>query len=486
VTEGFDSEGKDKEQLPDLEYLFHPQSIAIVGASANPRTMGFGNLILGSMLECEFKGKLYPVHHHAKEIMGLRAYPSIKDIPDGVDYVISCIPAPQTLELIKDCIAKRVKATHIFTAGFSEIGEKGRELERQVVNLARQGGVRIIGPNCMGIYCPSTGLAFEPIFGKESGWVGYLSQSGGHSMELTQNVLSRGIRFSKVISYGNAADLNEADFLEYFTQDSETRIIAVYIEGVKEPQKFFKVFTKAAQAKPVIVFKGGQTEAGLRAVASHTGALAVSELVWDAFCRQAGVVQAHSLDELSDLVVTFSIFKPFKGNRVGIIGVGGGAGVQTADMCSRAGLIVPHFSPQVRQELRKFTPEAGTSVHNPVDNIVPFGSTSTFFKSISVIAASGEVDILLIHIMLAYGVVRRQGEDPIKQIIKASQTFDIPVAVVLHGSIAPDESGLAFKLQQMCAEARLPVYCSVENAARAISKFIQYHQVWRDRKLPEE
>ena len=205
--------------MPDLEFLFQPQSIAIVGTPRNTKDMIAGASFLNALIKFGYKGDIYPVNPKASQIHQLQAYPSILSLPQTPDYVISCLSAPLIPQLIKDCAAKGVKAISMYTAGFSETGHNGEKLERELGELSRETGVRLIGPNCLGIYCPRTNISFSPHFSQETGCVGLLCQSGGHSLELTIVGGARGIRFSKVISYGNAVDLNEADFLEYLSQD---------------------------------------------------------------------------------------------------------------------------------------------------------------------------------------------------------------------------------------------------------------------------
>jgi acyl-CoA synthetase (NDP forming) len=208
-----------------------------------------------------------------------------------VDYVISTVPAKAAPGLIAECARKGVKAVHFCTAGFSETGEEeGLRLEPQLAALSKKTGIRIIGPNCMGIYCPASRLSFNTDFPKESGPVGLISQSGGNTESLIRRVVPRGVRFSKAISYGNACDLNESDFLEYLAGDPETEIIGLYIEGVKDGERFPQILRKAAEKKPVILLKGGITEGGARAALSHTGSLAGSEVIWRSLCNQLGVI----------------------------------------------------------------------------------------------------------------------------------------------------------------------------------------------------
>ena len=254
-----------------LEHLFHPRSVAVVGASTS---QGPGGGFVTAIQEMGYQGALYPVNPKAEEIQGLKCYPSLLDVPGEVDYVISSVPARIVPQLVEDSAAKGAKAVHFFTAGFSETGEADRAgMEAHLLARARELGLRLIGPNCMGLYCPESGLSFMPGMPKEPGPVGMVSQSGANAGEFCRTGGVRGLRISKAISYGNALDLNESDFLEYLGQDTKTEIIVGYIEGVKDGQRFLRALRAAATAKPVIILKGGQTEAGARATASADSTL---------------------------------------------------------------------------------------------------------------------------------------------------------------------------------------------------------------------
>jgi len=238
-----------------LQPLFYPTSIALAGVTVdNPQH--WTRTFLDSLLEFQFEGSLYLVNPRGGEIQGIRVYQRFTDIPQNVDYVISTVPAKAAAGLIEECANKGVKAIHFCTAGFSETGEEeGVRFEAQLADLSQRTGVRIIGPNCMGIYCPGSRVSFRAEFPKESGPVGFISQSGGNTPGLINRVMSRGVRFSKVISYGNACDLNESDFLEYLAADSETKIIGLYIEGVKDGTRFRQALQKAAEEKAIILLK---------------------------------------------------------------------------------------------------------------------------------------------------------------------------------------------------------------------------------------
>lgn len=281
-----------------LEFLFHPRSIALVGITT-VHSEHWTRAFLDGLLEFQFEGPIYLVNPKGGKIQGLKVFTSLQDIPGNIDYAISLVPAPAAPRLVEDCAHKGVRAMHFCTAGFSETGEaEGIRLENELVELARRNHIRVIGPNCMGIYCPQSRLSFGPIFPKESGPVGVISQSGGNVNYLVRQGGLRGVHFSKAISYGNACDLNESDFLEYLASDVDTKIIAMYIEGIKDGNRFRQVLAEATKEKPVILLKGGLTEGGTRAVAGHTAALAGSQVAWDSLCKQLNIMRVDSLDEL--------------------------------------------------------------------------------------------------------------------------------------------------------------------------------------------
>lgn len=470
-----------KPKSPDLEYLFHPRSIAIVGASANPASKGYD--YLGGVQELEFNGALYPVNPKADEILGLKAYPSIRDIPGPVDYVISCIAAQPSLQLVGDCATKGTKAVQLYTAGFSETGEaEGKALEAELVRIARRSGIRVIGPNCMGLHYPRGGLAIgRARFSRKGGTVGCLVQSGGHAWNLISSGSLRGIGFSKVISFGNACDLNESDFLEYLAGDPETEVIAAYIEGVKDGSRFKKVVKEAAKAKPVIMFKGGRTEAGMRAVSSHTGSLAGAELIWEAFFQQIGAVQVYSLEDLIDTILPFVYFPSAQGRRVGIVGAGGGASVEAADACESAGLVVPSFPTELREKLKEFTPLAGSSLGNPVDT-VEMWNAQNFMHSLELVSVWKGIDFLIVHAVIEM-TAQWQGQSVLEGIVDslltAGREFNKPIAVVLHTYGTSRGMTTLYDIRKRFISARIPVYPSTSRAAAAISRFIEYQETHR-------
>lgn len=466
----------------NLEPLFSPKSVAIAGVSTT-EVFGGGRLFLDALVRYGFPGKIYPVNPKGGEVSGLKIYTSLAEIPGPVDYVICCVPAPLVPQLIKDCITKRVKAVSIFTSGFSESGsEQGAQLEKEVCHIARQGGVRIIGPNCMGIYCPKGGLTFAADFPKEAGSVALVCQSGGNTIHFVRIASRRGVRFSKVIAYGNACDVDESDLLEYLTTDPETKIIAAYIEGVRDGTRFIKVLHQAAKAKPVIILKAGYTEAGAKAAASHTGALAGSDRVWDGVLRQAGALRVYSLEELVDMTVTFLYLSPPQGRRVGIVGVSGGAAVLATDDFVAHGFTIPPLPEEIRHKLRSFLPtDYGTSLSNPVDLAAQIFSPG-FYPVLALLANYEGIDLLIVQLSLGILILPPFiGEGTAlnflaDSVIRVHQEASKPLALVIHALASGESWQIALDCQEKCYDAGLPVYHSISTVAKAIDRFIDYYQ----------
>ena len=463
-----------------LDYLFHPRSVAVVGVSADESRPWGGGAFVRALQATGFPGPIYPVNPKVKKVLGLPCYPSLVDIPAPVDYVICSIPERGALRIVEDAAAKGVKAIHLFTAGFRETGDEERaELEQSVLDRARATGIRLIGPNCMGFYCPSSRISWWALFPMEPGKVAFVSQSGLNAEDLILYGSLRGIRFSKVISYGNAADLDESDFLEYCAADPETEVIALYVEGVRDGQRFLRALRAAAAAKPTVLLKGGLSEAGTRAAYSHTAALAGSPAVWEAAARQAGVVSVKSMDELEDAVVTFLFLASPPRRGVAIVLEGGGSSVVAADAADRAGLAVPPLSQEVRAALRQFVPVAGTGLGNPVE--LPWmEDRERFSKTIDVVASAPGIDLILVlarfnWIPPGYTPAEYPGAmaDALAQ---ASSHTNKPIAVAVAPPRTAETMTMLIDFQEGCARAGLPVYPSIERALDAIAKFARWHE----------
>ncbi len=467
-----------------LEEIFHPQAIAVVGASDVPSTRGYGFTF--NLLNYGYRGRIYPVNPNYREVLGVKAYPSIRDIPGPVDYVISCIPASQVLNMLEDCAQKRVKVVHLFTARFSETGRHdAAELENEILKQARKRGIRLIGPNCMGIYYPQEGLSFDYDFPREPGSVGALFQSGGAATDLIRLASLRGVRFSKVVSYGNALDYNESDFLDYFLQDTETEIILGYIEGVKDGRRFLNSLRNAASSKPVIIIKGGRGKSGTRAVASHTAALAGSMPIWGAVIAQAGAIPARNLDDMIDIAVSFYFLPPIAGPRVGIVGGGGGKSVLSADECEEAGLDVIPLPPDIREEIKSEAPSIWDWIGNPTDESIMQGVAFGASDMLQMMAKNQDFDFLIANIIedapfREQEMTRRiKGES--EGYIKIKRGGLKPLLVVVGEKSLGIENYSDWRWKLICElrtqliTANIPTYPTVGRAARAVRKLIDYY-----------
>jgi len=340
------------ERIRQMDRLFNPSSIAIIGASKEPRKTG--SRYLAGLINGDFQGKLYPVNPGESEIMGLKSYPRITEIPGEVDLAFVTVPAAIVPQVIGDCSQKGVKFVVVHTAGFSELGAEGRKLEEEMLRLAWQGGTRIIGPNCMGFYCPEAGIntvASAPANKQEVGSVAFAGQSGWATENMIITGYERGLRFSKVVSIGNQSDLTIEDMLEYFADDAATRVIAFYIEGIKRGGDFYRLLKQVCKKKPVIVWKAGRTETGARAAASHTGSMAGSGVVVDAALMQSGAVIAGNFDELLDMVIGFTSPVLPAGNKLALLVEAGGGAVAGCDAAEALGFELPTLSAETQGEL---------------------------------------------------------------------------------------------------------------------------------------
>jgi len=437
------------------------------------------------LLDFGFQGLVYPVNPGLPEMLGLRAYPSLQDIPGSVDYVVSCIPAGGVLDLVEDCRLKRVKVIQFFTGRFSETGrQEATLLEEELRRRALSAGIRIIGPNCMGVYYPSQGLSFRPDLPKEAGRVALLSQSGNNAVEVVCHGAGRGLRFSKAVNYGNALDLNESDFLDYLADDPETDVVGAYIEGVSDGRRFLNVLRRAAAHKPVVVHKGGRTAAGARAAVSHTAALAGTRQVWQAALRQAGAVQADTQEQLIDMLVAFAFVRPGMGRRVGVVGGGGGRAVQAADACEEEGLVVASLPPDMRQTLRERAPQLWDWVGNPVDQSILAGAGAPVsgVQILEMMAASPHFDVLIANVGEDWILGRPDAEERLRHLVvrflDVAQRTAKPLALVLGPAESPEEwrRRAVDEARARLVGAGLAVYPSVERAAWALSRFLGYWQ----------
>ncbi|MCL4240991.1 MAG: CoA-binding protein [Dehalococcoidia bacterium] len=470
-------------QAPALDFVFHPRSIAIAGVSAKESAVFGGGGFVSSLQEIGFRGPIYLIHPTAPAIRGIKCYPTLRDIPDAVDYVISSVNARFVPQLLEDCIAKGVRVLHLFTAGFTETGDADRaKMEQAVVARAREAGIRLIGPNCMGLYVPESRLAMMNGQTPEEGPVGMVSQSGMNAGEFIRYAIPRGIRCSKVISFGNGADLKAADFFDYLADDPKTEIIVAYLEGIQDGPRLADAIRKAGHRKPVAILKSGRTEAGSRAANSHTASLAGSLQIFDALCKQAGALRVESLEALVDMAVTFRFVKRLSGPNVVVVGGGGGASVLAADDLAAAGLNLPPLLPETQAELAKITHEAGTSIRNPIDT-TSLWEDQGFEATLRPCAEAPNIDVLLYHTSFGSGPgarqvglrdrMRRQAET----LGRIQEQSGKPVVVCIRPSVSADAFEQAADFQELCWRANLATYPSIARAGIALGNLLAWQQL---------
>ena len=474
----------------NLDFLFHPNSLALVGITT-AETWHWTLTFLEGLIEIGFDRPLYLVNPKGGEIKGHKIYTSLKDVPGNIDYVIGLVNAQVAPKLVEECAEKGVRAIHFCTAGFSETGEEqGTKLESELVEVARRKGIRLIGPNCMGIYCPQSRLSFSPAFPKESGPVGVISQSGGNSIYLVRQAALRGIRFSKVISYGNACDINENDLLEYLANDVDTKIIALYIEGIKDGRRFRRTLQEATKKKTVILLKGGTTEGGARAVAGHTAALAGSRATWDALYKQLGIISVSSIEEMVDVLVTLLFLPLPQGRNAVLFGAGGGASVLIADEFENRGLRVPPLPPEIVAHIREFTPAAGNILRNPVDYSQSMMNLEGVSKTFDIISKWEGADFLVTFVRPGQSPPSRISEDHLNFLVSRFSVkqghLPKPVAMVLEPSIMPQEAEAILAAIRGCISFGLPVYYSFAAAANAINLVLSHTEKQSKRVLGED
>jgi len=449
--------------ITQIDGLFNSRSVAIVGV---PRGLKTGSVFLTALLDQGYSGQIYPVNPQADEIAGLKSYPRVADIPGPVDLAIVLVPQPKTLDVVRQCAAKGVKGAVLFTAGFSETGTReGATLERELVHTARAGGMRLIGPNGMGLYSPKTGLSFFPGVSKDPGPVGMISHSGSLTNILGTIAETKGIRFSKVISSGNECDLTAADFLTYLGNDSDTALIGAYIEGIKNGPYFLDALCQASLNKPVIMWKVGLTAEGARASSSHTGALAGSRDIWQGVLQQSGAIPVVGFEALTDALMGFAMLPSNPGDRMAVISGPGGLAVSAAEACGREGLRLADFLPETRSKLSNLISFSGTSVLNPVDvSLTAHFDLEIFFQSTRITAADPGVDAIIV---IGCGLTPETNQIYVDGLIQVQQECQKPILAVKIPGFDPKYS------QQLCRDG-IPFFDSAERAVHTYALAVGY------------
>ena len=456
-----------------LKLFFEPRGVAVIGASRQRGTIG--GEILHNLLSYGFKGPVYPVNPSATVIENVPCYPTIEEVPGPVDLAVIVVPAAKVIEVTAACARKGVKALVVISAGFSETGQEGKTRQAELLSVCRNAGMRLIGPNCMGIANTNPSVLLDATFAPgipPRGRVGFSSQSGALGLAIMEFANSLGLGISTFVSVGNKADISGNDLLRYWESDENTSVILLYLESFGNPKKFSEIARRVGRTKPIAVVKSGRSAAGARATSSHTGALiAASDVTVDALFRQAGVVRTDTLAELFDVASLLANQPLPNGRRVGIITNAGGPAILCADACEARGLEVPVLSPDSQTKLRTFLP-AGASVGNPVDMIAS-APAEHYRRAIEIVGRDDNVDSLII--IFTPPLVTR-ADDVARCIIEAAEQIDKNkplLTVFLSAQDAPKE----LRAGKVC----IPSYAFPETAAIALSRATRYRQ-WRDRR----
>lgn len=451
-----------------LETLFNPGSAAIVGASRTPGKFGYN--IVQNLLTLGYKGKIFPVNPKTEEILGLRCYPSIKSIPSSVEVVVMAVPSPLVPEAMSDCLNKGVEAVVIISSGFDDAGEWGRPLQKKVLEIARLGNIRIVGPNTTGIFNSSSGFTstFVPLPQLKKGNVAFIAQTGMFAGMMMEMILSsQEFGLSKVAGLGNKCDLADHDILPYFASDPETRVIMMHMEGIKDGPRFIRAARGATRHKPVVALKAARSDEGRQAALSHTGSLSGSDEVFDAVLRQVGIIRAGDLDELLDYAKIFSYQPLPAGPNVSIISMSGGAGVMAADACRQFGLKLADLNPKSISMMKSLMPEWANLGH-PLD-IEPLAETQGFERAYSIALDAVMLDDNVDSCMVIIGTVLLPA-DLARFLIEARNKFPLkPLSLCIIGNKEHYE-----EVFHLLEREHLPVYQSPDRAIRALAALNRY------------
>ncbi len=471
-----------------LDAIFAPESIAVIGASTTPGKVGHD--IFLNILKGGFNGVIYPVNPKAKSVVSVRAYPSILDIPDPVDLSFIILPPNLALEAVKQSIEKQVGGIVIVSAGFREVGGIGAEIEEEISRLCRDAQVRLVGPNCLGVINPVEHVRLNASFSRrmpQPGKISFISQSGALCTAVLDFAADREFGFSKFISIGNKADVDEVDLMEYFYKDPYTEVIMIYLEELRRARDFIemaKKITSGDRPKPVLVIKSGRTSAGAKAAASHTGAIAGSDAVYSAIFEQTGIIRADTINELFDFATAFTYksesplgklkTKVPAGNRVAIVTNAGGPGIVATDVTVTTGLVLAQFSKETQESLKQYLPPTA-NIHNPVD-VIGDATSDRYENALRIVISDPNVDGALV-ILTPQSMTNAKATA--EAIVRVASTTNKPIISCFMGVV--DVSPGVHYLQ----EHGYPVFKFPENAAKALGALYKFNS-WLHREIYED
>ena len=483
----------NKEQL---ERIFHPKRIAVIGVSGG-NNFGYGSRTIITMQLFGYQGELYPVNPKGGTISGLKICKTLEEIPGELDLAIITVPASLVPEALEACRQRGVIGAEILSAGFKELATpEGRALEEKIKGIVKK-GIRVVGPNCFGIYCPAGGITILPgaEFPRESGPVAFLAQSGGMAGDFVNNGNSLGLKFSKVVSFGNGVDLRETELLQYLGDDPETKVICMYIEGVADGRAFYKVLKEVTAKKPVIIYKGGLSKSGSRAVISHTASLGGSRQIWESMMRQANAVQVKNSGEMAQVAQAFILLPKRDYRGVSVVGGGGALGVTAGDTAEPYGFELPILPTNIQEQIMAILPKPGSSASNPIDAANP-GVPPEILKEVLLKAGAFEkIDLqILIQLLYIFKSFFRLSNIPLDEAVPYTQLgkavqevqdqTNKPVVLVLPNSKRDvedvDLEEVRRKAGYLFFEKKILTYENLEDAFKVIAQVSRYYAAKRN------
>ncbi len=454
-----------------MDAIFAPRSVAIVGASQDPTKLG--HAVVYNVVEHGFQGGIYPINPKADEILGHKAYPSVLAVPDPVDLAVVVVPSKAVASVLNEAAQKGVKGIIVITAGFREVGPEGMAMEKELIAIVKANGMRMIGPNCLGIIDTYTPLQASFALGMpDQGQIAFMSQSGALCTSILDMALADDIGFSRFVSLGNKADLNEIDFLEAWGHDPKSRVITAYLEGITNGARFIEVAQRVTKHTPFIAIKSGTTQAGSRAVSSHTGTLAGSERAYEAAFRQAGVLRAGSVQDLFDQAVAFAN-QPLPANSdVAVVTNAGGPGIMATDALERAGLKLAPLAPETQNKLRAGLPAAASAL-NPVD-VLGDAMADRYALAVNLVADDPNVGAIIVVLTPQ---IMTQIKKTAEAVAEVSRRTGKPILTAFMGKQTIAEG------ERILRQAGLPNYPVPERAVAALAAMVRQRE-WQERPLP--
>ena len=459
--------------VEELRPFFESNAVAIIGATDKKGKVGnviFENFKMNKERGV-FRGRIYPVNPKLDEIDGYRVYKSVAELPKDTDLAVISIPAKFVPSTMKDIAEKGIKSVIIITGGFGELGEEGKRMEKEILETAKANGIRVVGPNCVGVYVPDTGVdtVFLPenkMDRPESGPIAFVTQSGAFAAAMLDWAAGAGIGIGKMVSYGNKLDVDDADLMDYFIHDNEINVVTFYIEGVKDGRKFIDAARRITKVKPVIALKSGRTEYGAKAASSHTGSLAGADTIYDAVFKQTGIIRAEDFEHMFDLAKAFAALKDKlpKGDRIGIITDGGGAGVMASDAVAKFGLRMAALGGESLRYLKEhFPPHAVAG--NPTDVV---GDTDAQRYKYAIDAFVNDLNVDAIVVIVLFQVPLLDEMEVIDILAEYAKKSDKPIVAVAMGGKKTDYYA------RILEDKGVPVYPTPERGVRALAGLVQY------------